>query len=300
MILKIGIIGKKNEMEVYDIARDLSDWLVSREIEVVVEKELAKGIDSKNGVEENEIPGLVDIVVVLGGDGTFLGVSRLVNEYEIPLLGVNLGGLGFLTEFTVKEIYPMMERVISGDYEIEDREMISVNVYKDEKKFDDYLVLNDVVVKNGPVSRIVDLAIYIDGSHITTFRADGIIFSTPTGSTAYSLSAGGPIVYPTLPVIIITPICPHILNNRPLVVTSDSEIRVKALTDTQTTSLNLDSQIIYLTLDGQTGVTLNMNDEVVLKRSSSTVKLIKSPFRDYFTILKTKLMWGKRYGSISG
>lgn len=289
--MRFGIIGKKEKDEVYELAKELSNWLQAKDCEVFVESVLAKKIGINEGTKESEIPKKVDIVIVLGGDGTFLGVARLVNEYDVPILGINLGGLGFLTEFTVKEVFTMMESVVKGNYEVEDREMISATVYKGGKKLDDYLVLNDLVINNGPVSRIVDLAVYIDGSRITTFKADGIIFSTPTGSTAYSLSAGGPIVYPTLPVIVITPICPHILTNRPLVVSSNTEIKVKVLTEAQHT---------YLTLDGQIGITLDLNDEIVLKGSSSKVKLIKSPYRDYFTILKTKLMWGERYGSING
>ena len=289
--MKFGIIGKKDKEEVYELTAKLSKWLEERNCEVFIETGLAKKIGFKKGTRESQIPKKVDIVIVLGGDGTFLGVARLVNEYSIPIIGINLGGLGFLTEFTVRETFTMMESVIKGEYEVEDREMISTTIYKKGKKLDDYLVLNDLVINNGPISRIVDLAVYIDGTKITTFKADGIIFSTPTGSTAYSLSAGGPIVYPTLPVIVITPICPHILTNRPLVVSSNTEIKIKVLTEAQHT---------YVTLDGQIGITLDLNDEIVLKGSSTKVKLIKSPYRDYFNILKTKLMWGERYGSING
>lgn len=284
-----GIVGKKDKKEVYEITKKLCKWLEEKDHEYFLDERLAKAIKSKNAVIKEEIPRLVDVVVVLGGDGTFLSVSRTLKDYDIPLLGVNMGGLGFLTEFTVDELFPMMEKVINGDYETEKRGMITAKVVRKKKNIGKYAVLNDLVINNGPVSRIVDLAIYIDGNHITTFRADGIIFSTPTGSTAYSLSAGGPIVYPTLPVIIITPICPHILTNRPLVVSSESEIRVKVLTDIQNT---------HLTLDGQIAITLYQDDDIYLKSSSDFVNLIRSPFRDYFSILKTKLMWGERYGSI--
>jgi len=230
------------------------------------------------------------VVLVLGGDGTFLRVARLVCKYEIPILGVNLGGLGFLTEITTDELYPMVERIMSGDYSIEKREMLYATIHRGSgDRMGDYVVLNDVVINKGAVARMVDLAIYVNGSHVTTFRADGIILSTPTGSTAYSLSAGGPIVYPTLPVTIVTPICPHTLTNRPLVVSNETRIRVKVLTDTTD---------VYLTLDGQLGVNLRLGDVVEVRKSDTSVKLIKSPFRDYFTILKTKLMWGERYGPI--
>ena len=184
-----------------------------------------------------------------------------------------------------------MEKVIKGDYEIEERGMISASVYKRGKKRGTYQALNDVVINNGEISRIIDLGLFINKKRVTTFKSDGLIFSTPTGSTAYSLSAGGPIAYPSLPVIVITPICPHVLTNRPLVVSNDMEIKVKVITGEDST---------FLTLDGKETITLNHDDEVVLKKSRSKVKLIKSPFRDYFSILKTKLMWGERYGTING
>lgn len=255
-----------------------------------MDSELGKNINVDRALEQNELPKKVDLIVVFGGDGTFLSVSNQVSKHNIPILGFNLGGLGFLTEFTVSEVFPTMEKIIRGDYEIEERGMVSASVYKGGEKYGEYQILNDLVVHSGELSQIIDLAIFIDGKRVTTFKADGIIFATPTGSTAYSLSAGGPIAYPTLPVILITPICPHILTNRPLVVSNNMEIKVKVLTGDQSVSL---------TLDGQNTVTLDLKDEVVLTKSESKVKLVKSPFRDYFSILKTKLMWGERYGTIN-
>ncbi len=288
--MKVGIIGKRNNTEVYNIVRDLVKWLEEKGVEYLVDSELGKSLKLDNTVKQADIPKHVELVIVFGGDGTFLSVSKQVNEYNIPILGINSGGLGFLTEFTLNELYPIMEKIIGDDYEIEERGMLSASVYKKNKKFGSYTVLNDLVINNGKVSRIIDLAIYAEGNLITTFKADGIIFSTPTGSTAYSLSAGGPIAHPTLPVTLITPICPHILTNRPLVVSNEMEITVKVLTVGSS----------YLTLDGQETVKLELNDEIKLKKSDSTVKLIKSPFRDYFSILKTKLMWGERYGRLNG
>ncbi len=288
--MKVGIIGKRNNTEVYNIVRDLVKWLEEKGVEYLVDSELGKSLKLDNTVKQADIPKHVELVIVFGGDGTFLSVSKQVNEYNIPILGINSGGLGFLTEFTLNELYPIMEKIIEDDYEIEERGMLSASVYKKNKKFGSYTVLNDLVINNGKVSRIIDLAIYAEGNLITTFKADGIIFSTPTGSTAYSLSAGGPIVHPTLPVTLITPICPHILTNRPLVVSNEMEITVKVLTVGSS----------YLTLDGQETVKVELNDEIKLKKSDSTVKLIKSPFRDYFSILKTKLMWGERYGRLNG
>jgi len=288
--LKIGIIGKRDTKEVYSVVRDLIKWLEKKKIEFWVDEELAQHIRVNRFFKQNNLPEEIELVVVFGGDGTFLNASQQVNKHNIPILGFNLGGLGFLTEFTVNEIFPIMEKIIEGDYEIEEREMVLASMVKPGEKPKEYHILNELVINNGAISRIIDLAIFIDGNKITTFKADGVILATPTGSTAYSLSAGGPIAYPTLPVILITPICPHILTNRPLVVSNNMEIKVKVLTDNQNA---------YATLDGQETLTLGMNDEVILKKSKSKVKLIKSPFRDYFSILKTKLMWGERYGTIN-
>lgn len=287
--MRIGIIGKTHKRETLDVSKELSAWLQKKGVGVYVEKELGAEIGHTNSVSRTELPELVDVILVFGGDGTFLGVSRLVCKYNIPILGVNLGGLGFLTEITLDELYPMMECILSGKYEVETREMLCAAINRKAERVGNYVVLNDVVVNKGAVARIIDLAIYINGSHVTTFKADGIILSTPTGSTAYSLSAGGPIVYPTLPLTIITPICPHTLTDRPLVVSNETTVRVKVLTDTPD---------IYLTLDGQVGVNLRMGDVIEVGKADTSVRLIKSPFRDYFTILKTKLMWGERYGTL--
>jgi len=289
--LRIGIIGKTNTDKAYEIAKDLSGWFNARGVEVIFEQEIGKKIRRRKSVPAAEIPELVDIILVFGGDGTFLGVSRLACEHGTPILGINLGGLGFLTEITVDEIYPMMERILSGDYEIEDRQMLRTTVRREKTRAKHYEVLNDVVINKEAVARIIDLEIYIEGSHVTTYKADGIILSTPTGSTAYSLSAGGPIVHPALPVTIVTPICPHTLTNRPLVVSNEMKVEIKITTQEPDT---------YLTLDGQIGIRLKTGDVIEVRKSDTVVKLIKSPFRDYFTILKTKLMWGERYGKING
>jgi len=289
--LIIGIIAKNNIEEPFEITKKLSNWLKERGVEVYVEKELGKKIHHPNSIDRTDIPELVDVILVFGGDGTFLGVAREACKYGTPILGINLGGLGFLTEVTVDELYPMMERIIDGDYEVEDRQMLITSIRRGKKNIGTYEVLNDVVINKGALARIIDLAIYIEDSHVTTYKADGIILATPTGSTAYSLSAGGPIVHPGIPVTIITPICPHTLTNRPLVVSSEMKVEIKVTTQEPDT---------YLTLDGQIGVRLKTGDLIEVKRTDTSVKLIKSPFRDFFSILKTKLMWGERYGKIDG
>ncbi|MCI0453612.1 MAG: NAD(+)/NADH kinase [Candidatus Dadabacteria bacterium] len=288
-MLRIGIIGRTHKEETFEIIKELSDWLEKRGVKVYLEKELGTIINHPNSIPYTELPESVDMVLVFGGDGTLLRVSRLVSKYGIPILGVNIGRLGFLTEITIEELHPMMEFILSGEYEVEKREMLSATIHRWGERIGNYVVLNDVVINKGAVARVIDLAIYVNGYHITTFKADGIILSTPTGSTAYSLSAGGPIVYPTLPLTIITPICPHTLTDRPFVVSNETTIRVKVLTDTPD---------IYLTLDGQVGVNLMINDIVEVKKADISVKLIKSPFRDYFTVLKTKLKWGEKYGAV--
>lgn len=287
----IGIIAKNNIEEPFEITKKLSNWLKKRGVDVYVEKELGKKIRHPNSIDRREIPKLVDVILVFGGDGTFLGVAREACKYGTPIVGINLGGLGFLTEVTIDELYPMMERIIDGDYEVEDRQMLITSIRRGKKNIGTYEVLNDVVINKGALARIIDLAIYIEDSHVTTYKADGIILATPTGSTAYSLSAGGPIVHPGIPVTIITPICPHTLTNRPLVVSSNMKVEIKVTTQEPDT---------YLTLDGQIGVRLKTGDLIEVKRTDTSVKLIKSPFRDFFSILKTKLMWGERYGKIDG
>ncbi len=287
----IGIIAKNNIEEPFEITKKLSNWLKERGVEVYVEKELGKKIRHPNSIDRTDIPKVVDVILVFGGDGTFLGVAREACKYGTPILGINLGGLGFLTEVTVEELYPMMERIIDGDYEVEDRQMLITSIRRGKKNIGTYEVLNDVVINKGALARIIDLAIYIEDSHVTTYKADGIILATPTGSTAYSLSAGGPIVHPGIPVTIITPICPHTLTNRPLVVSSKMKVEIKVTTQEPDT---------YLTLDGQIGLRLKTGDLIEVKRTDTSVKLIKSPFRDFFSILKTKLMWGERYGKIDG
>lgn len=282
--MRIGIIGKKDKKEIFEIADELSKWLAERKVEVYVEEEIGKKFGHPNSVPRSELPEVSDVVLVFGGDGTFLDVARLVCRRNIPILGVNLGGLGFLTEITTDELRPVVENIIKGEYVTEKREMLSASIYRGSHRIGEYSVLNDVVICKGAMARVIDLEMYINGSRVTSYRADGLILSTPTGSTAYSLSAGGPIVYPTLPLTIITPISPHMLTNRPLVVSNESTIKVKVLTETSD---------IYLTLDGQLGVNLEKGDEIEVRKSDHSVKLIRSPFRDYFTILKTKLMWGK-------
>ncbi len=287
-IRKIGIVGMKSSKEVRKMTVRLCRMFEKTGIEHVVEKELGKLSGVSGLADANEIPSLSNMVFSLGGDGTFLSAARLLSGSSTPMLGINLGGLGFLAECKVDETERMVEKIVSGDYKVERRDMFSVCVEGNGTKTRVGETLNEIVVNGAESTKITDLELHIDGSHITTFKADGIICSTPTGSTGYSLSAGGPVVYPTLPLAVITPICPHTLANRPLVVSNEREIRFRSPPLSE-------SRKLRATLDGQIDFPVGAGYEIVVTKSESSVNLVKSPFMDYFSILKTKLMWATRH-----
>jgi NAD+ kinase len=234
--------------------------------------------------EPINIPNTVDWVVVLGGDGTLLGAARKVGKYGVPILGVNLGGLGFLTSIPLKWLYPAIERMLKGELEVESRLMLETKVLRMEEEICRFPVLNDVVINKGPLARIIDLDVYINEQFLTTFRADGLIISTPTGSTAYNLSAGGPILYPTMANFILTPICPFTLSNRPIILPDSDTIYIKMGKESEGK--------VSLTFDGQVGFDFSYGDKVMIYKSDERIKLIKSPDQSYFEILRAKLMWG--------
>jgi NAD+ kinase len=278
----IGIIAKQNKPEAVQVVKELVGWLKDHKVECFVEPEMAQSI-SHASLEVKEMPRAVDMVIVLGGDGTLLAAARALQKKHIPILGVNLGGLGFLTEIALDELYPMLEAILQGEYKTDERMLLDVRVWRKEKVIEEFTVLNDVVINKGALARIIELETMVDNAHLTTFRADGLIIATPTGSTGYSLSAGGPIVYPSLQSIIITPICPHNLTNRPIICTKEALITV---------TLCSAEHEVFLTLDGQVGFKMQLKDRVEIKRSEGGINLIKSPSRGYFEVLRTKLMWG--------
>jgi len=286
---RIGIIAKQNKPEAITIAGQLVEWLRPRAIEVYIEEEVERSLSSSllgprlNLMKREEIPNQVEMIIVLGGDGTLLSVARLVGNYGVPILGVNLGGLGFLTEITLEELYGVLEKVIRGDFATDERVVLLASVVRRGERLAEFTVLNDAVINKGALARIIDLETSVNGEYLTTFKSDGLILSTPTGSTAYNLSAGGPIVYPSLHCIIITPICPHTLTNRPIVVSDDVEIK---------TVLKSKRQEVLLTLDGQQGFMLEFEDAVEVRKSGTSIHLIKSPNRHYFEVLREKLKWG--------
>lgn len=280
-----AIIAKRNKPEAVCLTRDIISWLEKRGIEVVVDPELAEKVGCPRPVEMGALASRADLLIVLGGDGTLLSAARLKGVESIPVLGINLGGLGFLTETFKEETFEVLEKVVSGDFSTEKRLMLKATVYRGDTIISQSNVLNDIVVNKGALARIIDLETFIDGGYLTTFKADGLILSTPTGSTAYSLAAGGPIVYPTLNSIIINPICPHTLTNRPLVVPDDAAIKV---------ILKATNQDVHITLDGQIGIPLRGDDVIEAKKAGSYIHLVSSPLKTYFELLRTKLRWGER------
>jgi NAD+ kinase len=279
---RIGIIAKGNKPEAIPVVKELVGWLKDRKVECFVDSAIAKAV-SHPALDKQEMAGAVEMVVVLGGDGTLLAAARALQKKQVPILGVNLGGLGFLTEITLAELYPMLEAILRGEYKTDERMLLEARVWRKEKVVDTFQVLNDVVINKGALARIIELETSVDQAYLTTFRSDGLVISTPTGSTGYSLSAGGPIVYPSLQSIIITPICPHTMTNRPIIVPKEATINV---------TLCSADQEVFLTLDGQVGFKMELRDRVEIKKGEGFVKLIKSPSRSYFEVLRQKLMWG--------
>ncbi len=280
----IGIISKPRRSEPLEIIRRIYPWLRERGCSVCVEPELARGLGIE-GCTPAEITAQADVVVVLGGDGTTLGVARLLGNRPVPILGVNLGGLGFITEVSRERIVEALENVLAGNYELEERIMLGADVLRAGSSIEHFTVLNDVVINKGALARIMDLETLVDGAYLTNFKADGLIIATPTGSTAYSLSAGGPIIYPTLHCIVLTPICSHTLNNRPIVLPDDATVEIV---------LKSESEHVYLTLDGQRGFPLKRGDVVRVHKCPCKTQFIMPFKRDYFQVLRSKLKWGER------
>lgn len=282
---RVGVFAKRNQPEAVEIARQVTSWLQERGIEVLHDKALAEDLGTVQGYPGGSIPAMVNLIIVLGGDGTLISVARKVGDLRTPILGVNLGSLGFLTEITLQEIFPVLEQVVRGDFTVSSRMMLDAVVKRNSQEVGRYRVLNDVVINKGALARIIDMEASVDDVYLTTFKADGLIISTPTGSTGYNLAAGGPIIYPDLDCLVMAPICPHMLTNRPIIVSDKAIIRVEVKF--------LDQDVVF-TADGQVGMPLQGGDVVEVRRSRSCTLLVKSPTKDYFQVLRTKLRWGER------
>lgn len=283
MFRKVSILYKENDNLAIETAMKVQEWLKNKNVECV----LFHSVGAFSSFNHSEIMAIQssDAVIVLGGDGTMLSASRIINGRKIPIIGINMGTLGFITEIQRTDLWKSLELIFSGRYDIEERSMLNAQVFRDEETINEYLGLNDLVIGKGIMAKISDFELIINNMYVSTIKADGIIISTPTGSTAYNLSAGGPILFPTLKGLVFTPICPHTLSVRPVV-----------LPDNFIIDLVISSNVkdIFLTIDGQIGFPLKINDRVRCRVADEKTYLIAPVGRDYFRVLREKLRWGER------
>lgn len=283
-IRTIGIISKPKKEEIRQVVPPLIRWLEERKVKVLIDQETGSMLDRANqGIGRNALSSQVDMILVLGGDGTLLAAARMIDKKKIPILAINLGALGFLTGTALEEMYTSLEDVLAGKAKRQRRAQMQADVIRAGETISHFRALNDVVLNKAAIARILDFDVLIDGGYAASYRADGLIFSTPTGSTAYSLAAGGPVVEPSVDALLITPICAHTLSNRPLVVPDSVTIEATIKTPRES---------VFLTVDGQVGVALRTDDTVRVSKSEYSVELIVPPRQTYFDVLRQKLKWG--------
>jgi NAD+ kinase len=281
----IGIFSRPRRFELSDVVRPLLDWLTKRGIRGLYDTETAESLrDEAGGQARDVLARECDLILVLGGDGTLIAAAREAAPLGIPVLPINLGSLGFLTSFTLEELYPALEETLAGHLEASERVMLTASLIRKNQVVDSQRVLNEAVITKGALARMIELELSIDGDFVCRYRADGLIVATPTGSTAYSLSAGGPIVHPAVEAIILTPICPHTLTDRPLVVGDSHNVEMR---------MRGSAESVYLTLDGQKGLLMESEDRVMIARAKERLKLIQPNRKSYYEILRSKLKWGE-------
>ena len=288
MIRTVGIVSRPRRADIATVVPLLLTWLTERGVTVLLDQETAGCLSpASSGHPREELPSLADLLIVLGGDGTLLAAARLMNQRNIPILPVNLGGLGFLTSVTLADLYPVLELALNGQARYSHRVMLESQVLRNGQLLHHARALNDAVLNKAALARMVDLELRLDGEFVCNYKADGLIVSTPTGSTAYSLAAGGPIVYPVVSAFVITPICPHTLTNRPLVIPDTTQVEIRFAAEKSS---------VYFTLDGQVGVELASGDRVVITAATERLRLVRPPKKSYFSVLRDKLKWGERQG----
>lgn len=278
---KIAVVAKRVSQEALETAVELAHWLRRKRLGVALEETILEA-NPEVQAEAFDRSEIYDLVVVLGGDGTLLSVARNLAD-SIPILGVNMGNLGFLTEVPRSELYPSVMKFLEGDYDVDERALLDVSLRRASGEEVSYRVLNDAVINKSALARIIELVVTVDGHRVATYRSDGLIISTPTGSTAYNLAAGGPILNPQLPVVVVTPICPHTLTLRPIVVPDSASVELR---------LETSHEEVYLTLDGQEGTQIDYGDTIRLRRSKDVVRLVKTSDRTFYDSLRDKLRWG--------
>lgn len=291
-VARVGIVAKHGLVAASEHVSRLGAWLRARGIDVVYEDNtaaLAGGTDSVQKMTREELPHHTDLVIVLGGDGTLLAMAARIAQAarDIPILGVNFGSLGFLTEIRIDELMPSLERVLNGSAEFDERAMLAAAAFRGGAEIDSRLVLNDVVFTKAALSRMIELSVSVSGGFVTRVKADGLIIASATGSTAYNLAAGGPIVHPTVDALLLTPIAPHTLTNRPVVIAGNETIEVHPHADGA-------AEDVYVTYDGQTGYPLLPGDVVRVRKAAQRLRLVRAAGRSYFELLREKLKWGER------
>ncbi len=289
-IKRIGIVLKPHQPDALKTICELVEWLGKRGIALSGGPEIEREqIEHATGcsvetVAVDKLPSSVDLILVLGGDGTMIATARMIGDREVPVMGVNFGGLGYLAEFRIEELYTALEAILAGNYRLDRRVMLAVELLRGNDPVTTHQVLNDVVINKSALARIIEIEAYLNQQFVNSFRADGLIISTPTGSTAYNLSAGGPVIFPSMNAVVITPICPFTLSNRPIVVPDDAVIELR---------LKTEQEDVALTLDGQVGFPLKVENRVVIRKSRTTFNLVQPMNRNYFDVLRDKLRWGR-------
>jgi NAD+ kinase len=279
--MRIGLIVNKSKPKAWNIARQIVNSLEYRNITIVIEAYVAEQLGRSDlGIDFNMIPQHADVIFVLGGDGTLLGIARQFAPYSIPILGINVGNMGFLSEAEPNDLEETIDKVIQGQYFIQNRMMLEAQVLRDGKLLKQFIALNEVGIAKGAFSRMIEVFMYMEDKFLASYKGDGLIIATPTGSTAYSLSAGGPIVSPDIDLMLLTPICPHSLNMRPMVVSAQNTIRTK---------IQATHNDIGITIDGQLGFKLELDDVIILSKSKHHAKLIRWPEYNFFEVVRRKL-----------